>query len=100
MTGTDCMDDVGTDRNLAPIDSPAAWRGGDLEGSDAWRRRLTETEIAALIRAAGATRVPLRVWLSTPFSRLLPSGHAVHWGDTRPGALRGGALVGRHAIIA
>jgi hypothetical protein len=51
-------------------------------------------------RAAGATRVLLRVWLSTPFSRLLPPGHAVQWGDTRPGALRGGALVGRHAITA
>lgn len=51
-------------------------------------------------REAGATRVLLRIWLATPFSRLLPPGHAVQWGDTRPGALRGGALVGRHAITA
>jgi len=48
--------------------------------------------------AAGASRVLLRIWLSTPFSRLLPEGHKVQWGDTRPGALRGGALVGRSAI--
>jgi Taurine catabolism dioxygenase TauD, TfdA family len=51
-------------------------------------------------RVAGRTRVLLRIWLSTPFSRLLPPGHAVQWGDTRPGALRGGAVVGRHAITA
>jgi hypothetical protein len=51
-------------------------------------------------RAAGQTRVLLRIWLSTPFSRLLPMGHGVQWGDTRAGALRGGALVGRHAITA
>ena len=49
-------------------------------------------------RASGVTRVLLRIWLSTPFSRLLPEGHAVQWGDTSPGALRGGALVGQHAI--
>jgi hypothetical protein len=48
--------------------------------------------------SAGASRVLLRIWLSTPFSRLLPDGHRVQWGDTRPGALRGGALVGRSAI--
>jgi hypothetical protein len=42
----------------------------------------------------------LRIWLSTPFSRLLPEGHAVQWGDTRAGALRGGALAGKHAITA
>jgi hypothetical protein len=51
-------------------------------------------------RESGRTRVLLRIWLSTPFSRLLPPGHAVQWGDTRAGALRGGALVGRHAITA
>jgi Taurine catabolism dioxygenase TauD, TfdA family len=50
--------------------------------------------------AAGAARVLLRIWLSTPFSRLLPPGHAVQWGDTSAGALRGGALVGQHAITA
>ncbi|MEA2770789.1 MAG: hypothetical protein QOD93_3751 [Acetobacteraceae bacterium] len=48
--------------------------------------------------ASGASRVLLRIWLSTPFSRLLPDGHVVQWGDTRPGSLRGGALVGRSAI--
>jgi hypothetical protein len=47
-----------------------------------------------------ASRVLLRIWLSVPFSRSLPDGHAVQWGDTRPGAIRGGALVGRHAITA
>jgi hypothetical protein len=51
-------------------------------------------------RETGAARVLLRIWLSTPFSRLLPPGHAVQWGDTRSGALRGGALVGRSAITA
>jgi hypothetical protein len=50
--------------------------------------------------ASGASRVLLRIWLSTAFSRMLPDGHAVQWGDTRPGALRGGALVGRSAITA
>lgn len=48
--------------------------------------------------ATGACRVLLRIWLATPFSRRLPDGHAVQWGDTSPGALRGGALVGRSAI--
>lgn len=48
--------------------------------------------------ASGASRVLLRIWLSPPFSRRLPEGHAVQWGDTRPGALRGGALAGRSAI--
>jgi hypothetical protein len=48
--------------------------------------------------ASGQARVLLRVWLSPPFSRRLPDGHAVQWGDTRPGALRGGALAGRSAI--
>ena len=47
---------------------------------------------------AAAARVLLRIWLATPFSRLLPDGHAVQWGDPRPGSVRGGALVGRHAI--
>jgi hypothetical protein len=51
-------------------------------------------------RQSGASRVLLRVWLSTPLSRALPPGHAVQWGDTRAGALRGGALVGQHAITA
>ena len=54
----------------------------------------------AFKNAEGASRVLLRIWMSTPFSRLLPDGHAVQWGETRAGALRGGALVGRHAITA
>jgi hypothetical protein len=48
-------------------------------------------------RTAGAERVLLRIWLAAPFTRLLPEGHAVQWGDTRPGALRGGSLVGKSA---
>jgi hypothetical protein len=50
--------------------------------------------------ASGARRVLLRIWLATPFSRMLPEGNAVQWGDTRAGALRGGALVGRTALLA
>jgi hypothetical protein len=51
-------------------------------------------------RSSGKTRVLLRIWLSVPFSRALPDGHAIQWGATRAGALRGGALVGRSAIAA
>lgn len=51
-------------------------------------------------RQSGAERVLLRIWLSTPFSRLLPDDCAVQWGDVRAGALRGGALVGKSAIHA
>ncbi|MBX9702169.1 MAG: TauD/TfdA family dioxygenase [Acetobacteraceae bacterium] len=50
--------------------------------------------------AAGAQRVLLRIWLSAPNSRALPPGHAGQWGDTRPGALRGGAVLCRSAIAA
>ena len=50
--------------------------------------------------ASGARRVLLRIWLAAPFTRMLPAGHAVQWGDTRAGALRGGALVGRSALLA
>src|ERR1700735_616704 len=50
------MDDVDMDSVLAPIDSPAAWKGAELQASDAWRRRLTATEIAALTRAAEETK--------------------------------------------
>jgi len=50
--------------------------------------------------AAGAHRVLLRTWLSAPFTRPLPQGHAVQWGDTRPGALRGGAVAGKSGIAA
>lgn len=48
--------------------------------------------------ATGTHRVLLRIWLSAPFSRKLPEGHAVQWGDTRAGALRGGAVAGKSAI--
>jgi len=48
--------------------------------------------------AAGAHRVLMRIWLSAPFTRPLPEGHAVQWGDTRAGALRGGAIAGKSAI--
>lgn len=50
-------------------------------------------------RTNGAERVLLRIWLAAPFTRLLPEGHAVQWGDTKPGALRGGALVGKSAVM-
>lgn len=40
--------------------------------------------------AAGQTRLLLRLWLATPNSRALPAGFEVLWGDTAPGALRGG----------
>jgi Taurine catabolism dioxygenase TauD, TfdA family len=46
----------------------------------------------------GARRVLLRIWLSVPNSRALPEGHMVQWGDTRPGALRGGAIRARNAL--
>ncbi len=35
-------------------------------------------------------RLLLRIWLSMPNSRPLPEGHAVLWGATEAGALRGG----------
>jgi hypothetical protein len=47
---------------------------------------------------AGAHRVLLRIWLSAPFTRPLPAGHAVQWGDTRAGAVRGGAVAGKSAV--
>jgi len=46
----------------------------------------------------GAQRVLMRIWLSAPFTRSLPEGHAVQWGDTRAGAVRGGAVPGKSAI--
>ena len=39
---------------------------------------------------AGHDRLLLRLWLSMPDSRPLPKGHAVLWGATEAGALRGG----------
>jgi hypothetical protein len=39
---------------------------------------------------ADSRRLLYRLWLSTPNSRPLPAGHAVLFGDVRPGALRGG----------
>jgi hypothetical protein len=50
--------------------------------------------------ASGARRLLLRTWLSAPFTRPLPDGHAVQWGDTRAGALRGGAVAGKSAVTA
>jgi Taurine catabolism dioxygenase TauD, TfdA family len=49
--------------------------------------------------ASGACRVLMRIWLAAPFTRPLPKGHAVQWGDTSAGALRGGAIAGKSAII-
>lgn len=49
---------------------------------------------------AGSKRNLLRIWLSSPLSRALPAGHASQWGDTRAGALRGGAMPGRSALAA
>jgi len=31
---------------------------------------------------------------------MLPDCCSIQWGDTRPGALRGGALVGKTALLA
>ena len=45
-----------------------------------------------------AWRRLLRIWLAVPFGRALPQGHRVQWGETRPGALRGGAVLGRSAF--
>jgi hypothetical protein len=39
---------------------------------------------------AGRDRLLFRIWLSMPNSRPLPKSHAVLWGATEPGALRGG----------
>ncbi|MDB5383612.1 MAG: Taurine catabolism dioxygenase TauD, TfdA family [Rhodospirillales bacterium] len=49
---------------------------------------------------AEGNRVLLRIWLAVPFSRGLPEGHRVQWGETGAGALRGGAILGRSAIAA
>jgi Taurine catabolism dioxygenase TauD, TfdA family len=48
--------------------------------------------------ASHAHRVLLRIWLSAPFTRPLPGGHAVQWGDIRAGAVRGGAVAGKSAV--
>jgi hypothetical protein len=37
-------------------------------------------------------RLLLRLWLAVPNSRRLPAEHAVLWGDTAPGAVRGGVV--------
>jgi hypothetical protein len=50
--------------------------------------------------ASGTSRVLMRIWLSAPNSRALPAGHAVQWGTTAPGAVRGGAIPGRSALAA
>ena len=38
--------------------------------------------------ASGACRVLPRIWLTGAFTRMLPEGLAIQWGDTRSGALR------------
>src|SRR4051812_9872600 len=46
-----------------PIDGPAAWRGGDLATSTAWRHRLSAADIAELDRALAGVKAsgrPLR----------------------------------------
>jgi hypothetical protein len=50
--------------------------------------------------ASGTSRVLMRIWLSASNSRALPAGHAVQWGTTAPGAVRGGAIPGRSALAA
>ncbi|SHJ61731.1 Taurine catabolism dioxygenase TauD, TfdA family [Roseomonas rosea] len=50
--------------------------------------------------ASGTSRVLMRIWLAAPNSRALPEGHAVQWGSTAPGAVRGGAMPGRSALAA
>jgi hypothetical protein len=42
-------------------------------------------------------RLLLRLWLAVPDSRPLPHGFEVLWGDTAPGAVRGGIQVARAA---
>lgn len=39
-----------------PVGGPAAWRGCDLSGSDAWRERLAEEHVAELHRAVASAR--------------------------------------------
>jgi hypothetical protein len=93
------------DSLLAPIDTPAAWRGADSAGSDAWRRKLTVAGIDVLERATEAVRnatcpgfgpgvfpVPELAPLSGPPA----SRFSV---DTQSGALRGGTIAGRSALL-
>jgi hypothetical protein len=42
--------------------------------------------------ASRQDRLLLRLWLSMPNSRRLPTGFEAFWGDTAPGALRGGVV--------
>ena len=37
-------------------------------------------------------RLLLRLWLAVPNSRRLPADHAILWGSTQPGAVRGGVV--------
>ena len=39
-----------------PVGGPAAWRGADLAGSDAWRDRLDDAQVAELRRAVATAR--------------------------------------------
>ena len=41
---------------------------------------------------SGRDRMLLRLWLSTPNSRRLPDGFETLWGNTVPGAVRGGVI--------
>ncbi len=45
-----------------------------------------------------AASAHLLSWLAAPFTRPLPAGHAVQWGETRASTLRGGAIPGKSAI--
>lgn len=48
--------------------------------------------------AAGSRRNLMRIWLATGFSRALPPGHAIQWGRTEAGVVRGGAMPGISAF--
>lgn len=43
-----------TETRLAPVDSPAAWYGRDLQDSDAWIEQLTSTEVDELLAAVAS----------------------------------------------
>jgi len=43
-----------------PVGGPAAWRGSELAGSDAWRERLDDAQIAELHRAVATARASER----------------------------------------
>ncbi|WP_159915058.1 TauD/TfdA family dioxygenase [Pantoea sp. 18069] len=47
----------------------------------------------------GAARLLYRIWLTPPGSRELPAEHAVQWGSSKSGSLRGGALPGQSPLV-